>query len=108
MSASRHWRAGPCSRDHVLLGRSMVSASNSRPLGCWFEALPGPPRILDPLDLPFERPWAGFWERVYYDWLDRNLRSGEPMRGTINGEIVSEDRARRLVAYARRNGFLPP
>jgi hypothetical protein len=53
-------------------------------------------------------PYAGFCERVFFEALDRNLRSGLPMRIILNGEVVPEELARRIVAYARRNGFLPP
>ncbi len=57
--------------------------------------------------LPIGRPWAGFVERLMYAALDSNLRSGR-MSTVLNGEIISEARARRMVAGARAQGWLPP
>jgi hypothetical protein len=45
-----------------------------------------------------------FMESLYY----RNLRSGLPMRVILNGKVVSEETARRIIASAQLNGFLPP
>ena len=61
-------------------------------------------------DKPSTTPpiYAGFCERVFFNALDRNLRSGLPMTVRMNGEIVPEERALRIVATARLNGFLPP
>ena len=57
------------------------------------------------LILPTERPGAGFVLRVFYNALASNLRNG---RMTIirNGKLVSEAEARRLVAYARAQGWI--
>jgi hypothetical protein len=58
-------------------------------------------------DKPAPPPVAGFCQRLFYAQLDLNLRSGLPMRVVMNGAIVTEERARRIVAAARLNGFLP-
>lgn len=57
------------------------------------------------LILPTQRPWAGFCERVFYSALAGNLRDGR-MRTNLNGKIVPEAEARRLVAYARAQGWI--
>jgi hypothetical protein len=64
------------------------------------------------LILPIERPlpigpqYAGFCERLMYHSLENNLRAGR-MTTNVNGKIVSEADARRMVAYARAQGWLP-
>lgn len=50
---------------------------------------------------------AGFCERLMYQSLGSNLRAGR-MSTVLNGKIISEDKARRMVAYARAQGWLPP
>ena len=65
------------------------------------------------LMLPIERPlpigpqYAGFCERLMYHSLDSNLRAGQ-MNTVLNGKTIPEDDARRMVAYARAEGWLPP
>jgi hypothetical protein len=44
---------------------------------------------------------AGFCERVFFNELDLNLRSGLPMKVVMNGEVVPEERERRIVGIAR-------
>jgi hypothetical protein len=56
---------------------------------------------------PVGPPYAGFCERLMYQNLDSNLRTGQ-MSTVLNGKIISEDEARRMVAYARGQGWLPP
>ena len=56
---------------------------------------------------PVGPPYAGFCERLMYQNLDSNLRTGQ-MSTVLNGKIISEDEARRMVAYARAQGWLPP
>ena len=56
---------------------------------------------------PIGPHYAGFVERLMYAMLDNNLRSGR-MSTVLNGEIISEADARRLVAGARAQGWLPP
>jgi hypothetical protein len=51
--------------------------------------------------------YAGFCERLMYQSLDSNLRADE-MSTVLNGEIVPENNARRMVAYARVQGWLAP
>ena len=50
---------------------------------------------------PTESTYAGFVERLFFAWLDSDLRTGR-MTAKANGKIVSE-----AVAYARLHGFLP-
>ena len=65
------------------------------------------------LMLPIERPlpigpqYAGFCERLMYQSLDSNLRADE-MSTVLNGKIIPEDNAHRMVAYARVQGWLAP
>jgi hypothetical protein len=49
---------------------------------------------------------AGFSSRLFYHSLDTNLRSGR-MRTVLNGRVIPEADARRMVAYARAQGWLP-
>jgi hypothetical protein len=57
--------------------------------------------------LPIERPSAGYCERLLYYSLYSGLKSGR-VTTNLNGRIVSEAEARRMVAYAWTRGFLPP
>ena len=56
--------------------------------------------------LPFGCQYAGFCERLMYQNLDDNLRAGR-MGTVLNGKIIPEAEARRMVAYARVQGWLP-
>jgi hypothetical protein len=47
--------------------------------------------------------YAGFCERLMYQNLDSNLRTGR-MSTVLNGKIIPEAEARRMVAYARVQG----
>ena len=51
--------------------------------------------------------YAGFCERLMYQSLDSNLRADE-MSTVLNGKIIPENNARRMVAYARVQGWLAP
>jgi hypothetical protein len=51
--------------------------------------------------------YAGFVERLMCQSLENNLRSGR-MSTTINGKIILEAEARRMVARAQDYGWLPP
>jgi hypothetical protein len=57
--------------------------------------------------LPFGFQYAGFCERLMYQNLDSNLRAGQ-MNTVLNGKTIPQDDARRMVAYARAQGWLPP
>jgi hypothetical protein len=59
------------------------------------------------LRVPTRPRYAGFCERLMYQSLDSNLRAGQ-MSTVLNGQIVSEADARRMVAYARVQGWLAP
>jgi hypothetical protein len=48
---------------------------------------------------------AGFCEPLLYHALAADLRTGH-MTTLLNGSIVSEPAARRMVAYARAQGWL--
>jgi hypothetical protein len=50
--------------------------------------------------------YAGFCERLMYQSLDSNLRA-DKMSTVLNGKIIPEAEARRMVAYARVQGWLP-
>ena len=49
--------------------------------------------------------YAGFCERLFYRSLDSNLRAGR-MRTVLNGKIIPEADADRMVGYARAQGWL--
>src|SRR5580704_1713884 len=55
---------------------------------------------------PIGPQYAGFCERLMYQSLDSNLRARQ-MNTVLNGKIIPEDNARRMVAYARVQGWLP-
>ena len=59
------------------------------------------------LILPIEPRYAGFCERLFYHSFDINLRAGR-MSTVLNGKIIPEAEARRMVAYARAQGWLAP
>jgi hypothetical protein len=56
---------------------------------------------------PIGPQYAGFCERLFYHSLDRGLRAGR-MSAVLNGKIVPAAEARRMVAHARAQGWLPP
>ena len=56
---------------------------------------------------PIGPQYAGFCERLMYQSLDSNLRAGQ-MNTVLNGKTIPEDDARRMVAYARAQGWLAP
>jgi hypothetical protein len=56
---------------------------------------------------PIGPQYAGFCERLFYHSLDCGLRAGR-MSTVLNGKIVPAADARRLVTYARAQGWLPP
>ncbi len=56
---------------------------------------------------PFGPQYAGFCERLLYHSLDSDLRAGR-MSTVLNGEIIPEADARRMVAHAQDYGWLPP
>jgi hypothetical protein len=59
------------------------------------------------LKVPIRPQYAGFCERLMYENLDSNLRTGR-MSTVLNGKIIPDAEARRMVAYARGEGWLPP
>ena len=59
------------------------------------------------LRVPIGPQYAGFCERLMYQSLDSNLRAGR-MSTVLNGKIIPEANARRMVAYARAQGWLAP
>ena len=58
------------------------------------------------LTLPIGPQYAGFWERLVYDSVNRGLRSGQ-VTTVLNGKLFPVADARRMVAYARAQGWLP-
>ena len=59
------------------------------------------------LPLQFLDPLGEFYRRCFYHSLDHGLRTGR-MIASINGKSISMADARRMVAYARAQGWLPP
>jgi hypothetical protein len=53
-------------------------------------------------------PLAAFYCRNYYHYLDFQLRTGLPMTTTVDYGIISVADARRDLARARAQGWLPP
>jgi hypothetical protein len=65
------------------------------------------------LILPIKRssrldPLGEFYRRCFYHNLDFELRTGRSMSTVSNGKIISVAEARRMVARARAEGWLPP
>jgi hypothetical protein len=60
------------------------------------------------LPLQFLNPLGEFYRRCFYHNLDFDLRTGRSMSTVENGKIISVADARRMVAYARAQGWLPP
>ena len=58
-----------------------------------------PPQVLNPL--------GEFCRRCFYHALDSNLRAGR-MSTVSDGKIIPAAEVRRMVAYARGQGWLPP
>ena len=56
---------------------------------------------------PIGPQYAGFCERLMYQSLESNLRA-DRMSTVLNGKIIPEADARRMVVYARAQGWLPP
>ena len=59
------------------------------------------------LRVPIGPQYAGFCERLMYQRLNSNLRAGR-MSTVLNGKVISEADARRMVAYALVQGWLAP
>jgi len=53
-------------------------------------------------------PEEEFYRRCFYHSLESDLRAGRSMSTVINGKIISVAETRRMVAYARARGWLPP
>jgi hypothetical protein len=65
------------------------------------------------LILPIKRssrldPLGEFYRRCFYHNLDFELRTGRSMSMVEYGKIISVADARRMVALARAQGWLPP
>jgi hypothetical protein len=65
------------------------------------------------LILPIKRssrldPLGEFYRRCFYHNLEFDLRTGRSMSLVENGKIISVFDARRMVAHARAQGWLPP
>jgi hypothetical protein len=72
---------------------AIVRAANLMPVHCFL--------------LPPEPQYAGYCERLLFQALRGNLRSGR-MTTWLGGKIVSETEALRIVSYAQAHGFLAP
>jgi hypothetical protein len=60
------------------------------------------------LPLHFLNPLGEYYRRSFYHNLDFDLRTGRSMSMVENGKIISVADARRMVAFARAQGWLPP
>ena len=60
------------------------------------------------LPLQVLNPLGEFYRRCIYHNLDFDLRTGRSMSTVENGKIISVADARRMVGYARTQGWLPP
>ena len=60
------------------------------------------------LNLEFLDPLGQFYRSNFYNNLDNDLRAGRSMSMVRNEKIVSVAEARRMVARARAEGWLPP
>ena len=65
------------------------------------------------LILPIKRPsplspLGEFYRRCFYHSLESDLRAGRSMSTVIDGKIIFVAEARRMVAYARAQGWLAP
>ena len=64
--------------------------------------------LILPIEHPFRlNPLGEFYRRCFYHNLDFDLRTGRSMSMVENGKIVSVAEARRMVAYARAQEWLP-
>ena len=54
------------------------------------------------LNLPVERTYFGFAQRLFYHSLERGVQAGH-VGTSLNGKIVSMEEARRLVAWWTRH-----
>jgi hypothetical protein len=64
-----------------------------------------PLQLLNP---EFLNPLGQFYRRCFYNNLNNDLRAGRAMTYPIGGKIISVAEARRMVAHARVQGWLPP
>jgi hypothetical protein len=60
------------------------------------------------LPLQLLNPLGEFYRRCFYHSLESDLRVGRSMSTVIDGKIISVAEARRMVAYARVQGWLLP
>ncbi len=60
------------------------------------------------LNPEFLNPLGQFYRRNFYHSLDSDLRAGRAMSTVSDGKIISVADARRMVARARAQGWLPP
>ncbi len=60
------------------------------------------------LPLQYLSPLGDFYRRCFYHSLESDLRAGRSMSTVIDGKIVSVAESRRMVAYARAQGWLSP
>ena len=60
------------------------------------------------LPLQLLSPLGQFYRHCFYHSLESDLRAGRSMSAVIDGKIASVAEARRMVAYARAQGWLSP
>jgi hypothetical protein len=63
--------------------------------------------LILPSERPFQlNPLGEFYRRCFYHNLDFDLRNGRSMSTVENGKIITVAEGRRMVAYARAQGWL--
>ena len=98
----------PISKHNYLITRRSIFVGSAA-------LLIGAPAIVRAISLmpvhslrgPIGPQYAGFCERLFYHSLDCGLRAGR-ISTVLNGKIIIEEDARRMVAYARAQGWLAP
>jgi hypothetical protein len=90
---------------HILTRRSLLIGAGASLLCAPAIVRAGNIMPVRKLIVPAPRLHAGFVDRLFYDALDRNLKSGR-MTTVRNGRLVTEAEALRWVAHARGHGWL--
>jgi hypothetical protein len=89
----------------LVCAPTIVRASSLMPL----RGLKLQPALPPGLCCEFGPHYAGFVERLGYQWMVSILRTGyTPERASCHYGGMTEESMRRSVAYARRHGYLPP
>src|ERR1035441_10149200 len=96
----------PISNHDNLITRRSIFVGSAAFLMC-APAIVRAASLMPVRSLPIGPRHASFVDRLFYHSLDCGLRAGR-MSTVLNGKNVPAADARRLVAYARAQGWLPP